>query len=257
MSVAARYSIERGIEGTKRIAFIGDEIEALVLLGRIDEAALLTRELERRGELLHRPTLSATAARCHGLVLGARGDSRAPSARPSGRSPYARDLGLPFERARALLVLGDIQRRAKQRGDARETLKAAGAAFDTLGASLWKEKATDSLARVGGRSAGRRADPDRAAGGDTRCAGPHEQGGGGRAVRDRPRGRGESVADLRQARGPVPHGTRQAALTHSGPRFARRKECGHPHFRTPIAPRMVGAASCRSVAAADLGRSVS
>src|SRR5439155_745103 len=69
----ATYSVERGIEGTKRIAFIGDEIEALTLLGSIAEATALTDELDRRGTLLHRPTLAATAARCRGLVLGARG----------------------------------------------------------------------------------------------------------------------------------------------------------------------------------------
>ena len=145
------YSLERGIEGTKRIAFIGDEIEALVLLGRNDEAASLTTELDRRGSLLHRPTLSAIAARCQGLVLGARGElEEALQSAEHAVASFA-DLGLPFERARALLVLGDIQRRSKQRGAARATLTAAQAEFNRLGASLWSTKAADSVARVGGR----------------------------------------------------------------------------------------------------------
>ena len=147
------YPVERGIEGTKRIAFVGDEIEALVLLGRIEEAAALTDELARRGELLHRPTLSATAARCRGLVLGARGDLDCALISAEMAVRLSGELGLPFERARALLVLGDVQRRAKRRGAARETLTQAAAAFEALGAGLWSKKSADSLARVGGRTA--------------------------------------------------------------------------------------------------------
>jgi DNA-binding CsgD family transcriptional regulator len=145
------YSIERGIEGTKRISFIGDEIESLVLLGRTAEAAELTDELEHRGDLLHRPTLSATAARCRGLVLGASGDLVGALLSAEDAVGRFAVLGLPFEHARALLVLGDIQRRAKHRLAARGTLGDAVAAFDALGAPLWTAKAADSLARVGGR----------------------------------------------------------------------------------------------------------
>ena len=145
------YSIEHGIEGTKRLSFIGDAIEALVLLGRRDEATALTDELERRGERLHRRTLSATAARCRGLVLGMGGDFEGGLAAARIAVELTGELGLPFERARALLVLGDIQRRSKQRRAARETLELAVAAFDALGARLWSRKATDSLSRIGGR----------------------------------------------------------------------------------------------------------
>ncbi|HET6744969.1 MAG TPA: AAA family ATPase [Candidatus Limnocylindria bacterium] len=149
--LAPTLSIDRGIEGTKRISMIGDDIEALVLLGRTGEAEALTDELERRGELLHRPTLSVAAARCRGLVLGSRGEFQTAVASAEGAVALATELGLPFERARSLLVLGDIQRRAKQRRAARETLTASRAAFDELGATLWRQKAEDSLARVGGR----------------------------------------------------------------------------------------------------------
>ena len=55
------YPMTRGIEGTKRLAFVGDHIQALVLLDELDEAAALAKELARRGERLHRPTLSGAA----------------------------------------------------------------------------------------------------------------------------------------------------------------------------------------------------
>jgi len=146
----ATYSIERGLEGTKRIAFAGDDVEALVGLGRLDEAARLADEVERRGTLLHRPGLIASAARGRGLVLGALGDLDG-ALRSAERAVDLGDPEVPFERARSMLALGDIQRRAKRWAAARETLVAAAAAFDALGAQAWSHKVSEALARVGGR----------------------------------------------------------------------------------------------------------
>ena len=146
------YGVERGIEGSKRLSFIGDEIEALVRLGQIDEAASLTDELARRGEVTQRPTLSATASRSRVLVLGARGDlDGAIAAGQEAVAAYER-LRLPFELARARLVLGEIQRRAKQRKAARETFDQAIAGFEALGAHLWVDRARAEQARIGGRT---------------------------------------------------------------------------------------------------------
>jgi DNA-binding CsgD family transcriptional regulator len=58
----------------------------------------------------------------------------------------------PFERGRTLLVLGTVQRRARKKRAARESLDRALAVFDELGASLWSEKAREELARIGGRA---------------------------------------------------------------------------------------------------------
>ena len=58
---------------------------------------------------------------------------------------------MPFERARTLLVLGAVQRRAKQRSLARETLGEALSSFSELGAAPWAERARAELARIGGR----------------------------------------------------------------------------------------------------------
>ena len=147
----ATYPMTHGIEGTKRIAFVGDHIQALVLLEELDEAAALAAELARRGERLYRPTLSGAAARGMALVLGARGELDAAIASAERAVDLATGLGLPFEQARALLVLGDTQRRAKRRGAARLSLGEAVAMFDGLGAAVWSRQAASSLARVGGR----------------------------------------------------------------------------------------------------------
>ncbi|HUG30119.1 MAG TPA: AAA family ATPase [Candidatus Limnocylindria bacterium] len=145
------YPAER-LEGSKRLAFIGDQIEALVALGDLGRAANLADDLAARGEHLHRPPLVATAARCRALVLGARGEPGEAVAAARDAIAIHGALGLPFERARSLLVLGEVQRRAKHRRDARETLTEAIEAFDALGAHLWSAKAKRERARIGGRS---------------------------------------------------------------------------------------------------------
>ena len=59
----------------------------------------------------------------------------------------------PFERARTLLALGTVQRRAHHKRAARETLELAAESFDRLGARLWEAKARAELRRIGGRAA--------------------------------------------------------------------------------------------------------
>jgi DNA-binding CsgD family transcriptional regulator len=147
----AGYSVERGIEGTKRISFIGDEIEALVYLGDLDAAESLVDELGRRGELLHRPTLSAVSGRGRGLVLGARGDAEGAVEPISHSIETFTALGLPFEVARSHLALGEVHRRAKRKRAAREAFETALRGFEELGAPIWAAKARGGLARIGGR----------------------------------------------------------------------------------------------------------
>ncbi len=149
---AESYAVGRQIEGTKRLAFIGDEIEALVQLGDIDRAAALASEVRDRGALLGRLPLEATGLRCHSLVLAARGELEAAIDAATEAVQIHERLDLPFEHARSLLVLGEVQRRAKQRRSARESLTQALAIFDRLGAHLWSAKAAAERARVGGRS---------------------------------------------------------------------------------------------------------
>lgn len=146
------YSVERGIEGTKRIAFIGDAIEALVQLGELETASALVAELFTRGELLRRPTLSAVATRCQALVDAAQGREPDEEALAGAVASFA-EMGMPLERARTLLVLGEVRRRTKRKRAARESLTEALAAFEALGAVLWVELTREAMRRIGGRTA--------------------------------------------------------------------------------------------------------
>jgi len=60
-------------------------------------------------------------------------------------------IEFPFDRARTLLALGQVQRKAKQKRASRETLERARAVFDELGARLWDEKTRSELRRISGR----------------------------------------------------------------------------------------------------------
>ena len=61
-------------------------------------------------------------------------------------------VGDPFGRARALLALGIVRRRARQKRAARDAIEAALAGFEQLGAATWVEKARAELGRIGGRT---------------------------------------------------------------------------------------------------------
>jgi DNA-binding CsgD family transcriptional regulator len=57
-----------------------------------------------------------------------------------------------FGRARALLALGLVRRRARQKRSAREAIRAALEGFEQFGALGWAEKAGSELGRIGGRT---------------------------------------------------------------------------------------------------------
>jgi DNA-binding CsgD family transcriptional regulator len=131
--------------------FQSDEIEALIALGRLDEAADLTRTLESQGKLLDRPWAKATSGRCRALLFAARGDLGSALAAIDGAVEAHDRLEQPFELGRTLLVRGSIKRRLKDRRAARETLERARGIFDRLGAARWSAKARTELSRIGGR----------------------------------------------------------------------------------------------------------
>ena len=135
--------------------FDADEIEALCGVGRIDEAMELTAELERRARALERPRLLATSLRCRGLLAAARGDlESAISVLGAALVEHGR-LSVPLERGRTLLVLGSVQRRAHQKRAARQTLDNARDLFEQIGVPLWRHRAVEELARIGGRAPSR------------------------------------------------------------------------------------------------------
>jgi DNA-binding CsgD family transcriptional regulator len=129
-----------------------DYIEALIHVGRVDDAERRIELLEERGSALDRPWALAAARRCRGLVALTRGDADTAVEALGGALVEHRRTAQPFERARTLLALGEAQRRSRQRRLARRTLDEALASFSELGADLWEERAATEVGRIGGRS---------------------------------------------------------------------------------------------------------
>jgi DNA-binding CsgD family transcriptional regulator len=128
--------------------FLPDAVEALVQLGQLAEAEPLIDALERNGRRLSRPWMLALGGRCRAMLLAARGDLYAASVAVQRAMIEHDALPMPFERARTQLLLGQIQRRQRQKAVASSTLQDALGAFERLGTPLWAERARTELARV-------------------------------------------------------------------------------------------------------------
>jgi DNA-binding CsgD family transcriptional regulator len=130
---------------------VQNEIEALVAVGRLEDAEETISFVEEKGRPTRRAWHEAVAARGRALVVSGRGDFDAARAHLD-RALAAHDrLPQPFELGRTLLAHGTIERRAKHRAASREALTRALQIFDQLGAPLWAEKAAVELARIPGR----------------------------------------------------------------------------------------------------------
>jgi DNA-binding CsgD family transcriptional regulator len=141
-----------GVEEPAYFRIVPDQIEVLVAMGRLDEAEALLVPFEERGRRLDRAWAIATAARCRALLAAAQGDlAAALGAADEAILEHGR-LPLPFELGRTLLVKGTVERRAKRKREARDTLTRALEVFERLGATSWAERARVEMARIGGRA---------------------------------------------------------------------------------------------------------
>ena len=95
---------------------------------------------------------SAHVTRCRGLVAAARGEVEQALALLERAVAEHEAVGDPFGRARALLALGVVRRRARQKRSARQAIDAALEGFEAIGAAGWAARARAELGRIGGRS---------------------------------------------------------------------------------------------------------
>jgi DNA-binding CsgD family transcriptional regulator len=153
LSRAVELKEAMGVREPAYFRVVPDEVEALVALGRLDEAEALLAPFEDAGRSLDRAWAMATGARCRALVFAARGDLQGASAAADEAVRHHDRLPLPFELGRTLLVRGAVQRRAKRKREARDTLTQALEIFEGLGAAAWVERTRAELARIGGRAA--------------------------------------------------------------------------------------------------------
>ena len=156
-AVAAMHDM--GLGEPAYVPLLPDEIEALIALGELEQAASLIDVLEERGHALDRPWALAAAARGRGLLQAARGEQAAALEALQLALQEHNRMAQPFELGRTLLVKGTIERRARKWGAARASLEGGLTHFERLGAVLWVNRARTELRRVGGRAPARHLTP--------------------------------------------------------------------------------------------------
>ena len=121
----------------------------MIALGDLDRAEGLLEWLEGRGRATGRAWTLATTARCRALLLAAQGDTQGAIEALEEAIGHHQHLAMPFELGRTLLIMGQVQRRAKRKLAARQSLDQALGIFETLAAPLWAQRARSELSRIG------------------------------------------------------------------------------------------------------------
>jgi DNA-binding NarL/FixJ family response regulator len=148
------HTQREGIADPGAFPVAGDLAEALAETGRLAMAGAVTGRLAGLAAVQQHPWGLATADRSRAVITLAGGYDEAAAAQLAAAAGAYRALGLGWDAARALLVLGRAQRRARKRAAARESLAAARAGFEELGCPGWAQAAVGELDGVsGGRAA--------------------------------------------------------------------------------------------------------
>jgi DNA-binding CsgD family transcriptional regulator len=127
-------------------------VEALVESGELEEAREVTDRLRSMATEQHHPWGLAATKRCDSVVGLAAGpyDESAAAALGSAASDFAA-LGLRFDAARSLFLLGRSQRRHRKWASARTSLTRTVEAFEALDSPGWADAARSELGRIGAR----------------------------------------------------------------------------------------------------------
>jgi DNA-binding CsgD family transcriptional regulator len=132
--------------------WVPDHVEALLALDRPGDAERIIDAWEADARRVQRAWVLAHVTRCRGLVAAARGDVSEAGSLLENAVRQHETVGDAFGQARALLALGVVRRRERQKRGAREAIGAALGTFELLGAATWIEKAQAELGQIGGRT---------------------------------------------------------------------------------------------------------
>jgi DNA-binding CsgD family transcriptional regulator len=122
--------------------------EALVRLGRLDEADARLTPFEACAAERGRGWAQCSAGRVRGLLLAASGDLAGAEAVLEQAIAQGAASTMPLETARTVLVAGEVDRRARHRARANARFDAATATFAALGARLWIARCDEERARA-------------------------------------------------------------------------------------------------------------
>ncbi|MCW2552898.1 MAG: hypothetical protein JWR78_2679 [Mycobacterium sp.] len=129
-------------------SYMPDAVEAMVALGRLDEAVPMVEALELHGAEMDRPWLLAVGARCRSMLQAASGELVEAEATLQRAMMQHDRLAMPFERARTQLFLGQVLRRQRRKNLATATLREAFGTFEELAMPLWANRVGAELKRM-------------------------------------------------------------------------------------------------------------
>jgi DNA-binding CsgD family transcriptional regulator len=125
-----------------------DRLCALVGVGRSDDASTFAAELRLQAQATGRASAAAVALTGEALVA-AHSDRLDDAQRMCDEAlAWYATSPLRFDRARTLLLAGQVHRRAKSKARARDAMLEARREFTTFGAIAWASITSDELARV-------------------------------------------------------------------------------------------------------------
>jgi DNA-binding NarL/FixJ family response regulator len=130
-----------------------DYLLALVATGRADDALAFLSQLESQVASSGRRSAGAVALTGHAMVDATSGRMPAALAAVEQALSWYDTSPMRFDRARTLLIAGQIHRRAKAKRLAQEMLAEAHREFTVFGAVAWARQAAAELARVNLRPA--------------------------------------------------------------------------------------------------------
>ncbi len=141
-----------GLSGPMLALRRGEHVEALLELGEIESADQVLERWETDVARLDNAWELAEATRSRGQVAAARGNLDEAGALLEAAVEEHEATDDPFGRARALLALGVLRRRRREKRGSRQAIEEALVGFETLGATGWAAKARRELGRIGGRT---------------------------------------------------------------------------------------------------------
>ncbi len=133
-----------------RARLLPAQVEVALARGDTDTARTATEELERLAEEYQRPAFQAMALTARGSVLLEEGDHPAAIRELTRAGRVWREIGFPYEGARARVLLGQAHVAADDEAQARLELGAARSVFEKLGAALDLRRVDEILYAIDG-----------------------------------------------------------------------------------------------------------
>jgi DNA-binding CsgD family transcriptional regulator len=137
-----------GIREPRLCAHVGDFLEALVASGELAAADDVLTRLDAECATSRGSSSRAIAARGRAMLLAARGEVDEAAFAAEKSLALLADLPLMFERARTLLLLGQLRRRRREKRLARQALLEALALFEAAHTPVWVARTRAELERV-------------------------------------------------------------------------------------------------------------